>query len=74
MLFPLYILSCPTPTHLTSPCPTSPPERGVWPDDYTLSDHGMLEVVFAVPPAPTGAVEVIDPVPYAQKKPTSAGE
>jgi hypothetical protein len=27
-------------------------EQGVWPEDYTLSDHGMLEVVFRVPEAP----------------------
>jgi hypothetical protein len=31
-------------------------EMGVWPDSYTLSDHGMVEVVFtgiALPPEPT---------------------
>jgi hypothetical protein len=48
-------------------------EHGVWPEDYTLSDHGLLEVVFGVPPAPEGLGEVIDPTPYAQKKPASAG-
>jgi hypothetical protein len=28
-------------------------ERGIWPDDYNLSDHGMVEVIFeaAITPA-----------------------
>ena len=30
-------------------------------DGYTLSDHGMVEIVFAVPPVSTTPPEVIDP-------------
>lgn len=42
-------------------------ETGIWPEDYNLSDHGMIECVFignAMGPDP----DPIDPAPFAQGK------
>ena len=48
--------------------------HGEWPADYTLSDHGMVEVVFSVPPPPVAPLDVIDPQPRARKSKTGAEE
>ena len=48
--------------------------HGEWPADYVLSDHGMVEVVFAVPPPVAVPVDVIDPQPRAMKSKPAAEE
>jgi hypothetical protein len=47
-------------------------ESGIWPEDYELSDHGILETVFEIdclPPYSTD--EIIDPNPVAAKQPSN---
>lgn len=43
-------------------------ETGVWPDNYSLSDHGILETVFDVDCLPPySSDDIIDPNPVAKK-------
>jgi len=44
-------------------------EEGVWPEDYELSDHGIVSVEFvAQVMGPVSADDVIDPAPYARRR------
>jgi hypothetical protein len=47
-------------------------EDGIWPIDYTLSDHGIIEAVFiAQLLGPIPEDEAINPVPVARKRTTA---